>query len=62
MADRLAVFNEGRIAQVGTPREIYERPRTRFVADFVGSSNVCRRRSLRASARRRPGPACARKR
>ena len=40
MADMVAVFNEGRIAQVGTPREIYERPRTRFVADFVGSSNV----------------------
>jgi putative spermidine/putrescine transport system ATP-binding protein len=40
MADRVAVFNEGRIAQVGTPAEIYERPRTPFVADFVGSSNV----------------------
>jgi putative spermidine/putrescine transport system ATP-binding protein len=40
MADRVAVFNEGRIVQVGTPQEIYDRPRTRFVADFVGSSNV----------------------
>ena len=40
MADRVAVFNDGRIVQVGTPAEIYERPRTRFVADFVGSSNV----------------------
>jgi putative spermidine/putrescine transport system ATP-binding protein len=40
MADRIAVFNEGRIAQVGTPAEVYGRPRTRFVADFVGSSNV----------------------
>jgi len=40
MADRLAVFNEGRIAQIGTPEEVYARPRTRFVADFVGSSNV----------------------
>jgi putative spermidine/putrescine transport system ATP-binding protein len=40
MADEVAVFNEGRIAQVGTPSEIYERPATRFVADFVGSSNV----------------------
>ena len=40
MADQVAVFNEGRIAQVGTPSEIYDRPRTRFVADFVGSSNV----------------------
>jgi putative spermidine/putrescine transport system ATP-binding protein len=40
MSDRLAVFNEGRIAQIGTPVEVYERPRTRFVADFVGGSNV----------------------
>jgi putative spermidine/putrescine transport system ATP-binding protein len=40
MADSLAVFNEGRIVQIGTPREVYETPRTRFVADFVGSSNV----------------------
>ncbi len=40
MADRVAVFDRGRIAQVGSPQEIYERPRTRFVADFVGSSNV----------------------
>ena len=40
MADRVAVFNQGRIVQVGTPEDIYERPRTRFVADFVGGSNV----------------------
>ncbi len=40
MADHLAVFNEGRIAQIGTPQDIYDRPATRFVADFVGSSNV----------------------
>lgn len=40
MADSLAVFNEGKIAQIGTPSDIYARPRTRFVADFVGSSNV----------------------
>lgn len=40
MADRVAVFNEGRIIQVGAPEDIYRRPRTRFVADFVGSSNV----------------------
>jgi putative spermidine/putrescine transport system ATP-binding protein len=40
MADRVAIFNEGRLVQVGTPEEVYERPRTRFVADFVGSSNV----------------------
>ena len=40
MADSLAVFSEGKIAQIGTPADIYDRPRTRFVADFVGSSNV----------------------
>ncbi len=40
MADRVAVFNNGRIAQVGTPEEIYQKPQTKFVADFVGSSNV----------------------
>ena len=40
MADSLAVFNDGKIAQIGTPSDIYNKPRTRFVADFVGSSNV----------------------
>jgi len=40
MADRVALFNEGRVVQVGTPQEIYRRPQSRFVADFVGSSNV----------------------
>ena len=40
MADRIAVFNDGRIQQLGTPEDIYKRPQTRFVADFVGSSNV----------------------
>ncbi len=40
MADRVAVFNEGRIQQVGRPQDIYDRPQTPFVADFVGSSNV----------------------
>jgi putative spermidine/putrescine transport system ATP-binding protein len=40
MADRVAVFNDGRIMQVGAPQEIYQRPASRFVADFVGSSNV----------------------
>ncbi|MGA0562829.1 ABC transporter ATP-binding protein [Ancylobacter sp. VNQ12] len=40
MADRVAVFNEGRIVQVGPPEEVYERPATRFVAQFVGSANV----------------------
>jgi putative spermidine/putrescine transport system ATP-binding protein len=40
MADRVAVFNEGRIVQVGAPEDIYYRPSVPFVADFVGSSNV----------------------
>ncbi|MBO6716727.1 MAG: ABC transporter ATP-binding protein [Rhizobiaceae bacterium] len=40
MADRIAVFNHGRIVQTGTPEEIYTKPVSRFVADFVGSSNV----------------------
>lgn len=40
MADRVAVFNNGGIVQEGTPQDIYRRPKTRFVADFVGSSNV----------------------
>ena len=40
MSDRVAVFNQGRIVQIGTPTEVYERPSTRFVADFVGGSNV----------------------
>jgi putative spermidine/putrescine transport system ATP-binding protein len=45
MSDRLAVFNAGRIEQVGTPREIYERPATRFAAEFVGNSNIIERSS-----------------
>ncbi|QLJ02289.1 ABC transporter ATP-binding protein [Streptomyces sp. NEAU-sy36] len=40
MSDRIAVFEQGRIAQVGTPAEIYERPATPFVASFVGTSNL----------------------
>ena len=40
MSDRLAVFREGRIEQLGTPAQVYERPATRFVAGFVGTSNL----------------------
>ena len=40
MSDRIAVFNAGRIEQVGTPADIYERPATAFVAGFVGTSNL----------------------
>jgi putative spermidine/putrescine transport system ATP-binding protein len=39
MSDRLAVFDEGKVEQVGAPAEVYERPATAFVADFVGVSN-----------------------
>ncbi|MCA9877685.1 MAG: ABC transporter ATP-binding protein, partial [Thermomicrobiales bacterium] len=39
MSDRIAVMNEGQILQLGSPEEIYERPRTRFVADFIGQTN-----------------------
>jgi spermidine/putrescine transport system ATP-binding protein len=39
MSDRIAVMNAGRVEQLGTPEELYERPRTRFVADFIGTSN-----------------------
>jgi spermidine/putrescine ABC transporter ATP-binding subunit len=39
MADRIAVMDEGRIEQIGTPEEIYRRPASRFVADFIGESN-----------------------
>jgi putative spermidine/putrescine transport system ATP-binding protein len=43
MSDRLAVFNNGRIEQVGTPADVYEHPETEFVAGFVGISNVLER-------------------
>jgi putative spermidine/putrescine transport system ATP-binding protein len=40
MSDRIAVMREGRIQQIGTPTEIYERPATRFVANFIGTANL----------------------
>jgi putative spermidine/putrescine transport system ATP-binding protein len=43
MSDRIAVFSDGRVEQVGTPGEIYERPANEFVATFVGTSNLLRR-------------------
>ena len=48
MSDRLAVFNRGRIEQLGTPADVYERPATRFVAGFVGTSNLLTGDSARA--------------
>ena len=40
MASRIAIMHEGRIAQIGTPSQIYERPQSRFVADFIGNVNL----------------------
>jgi putative spermidine/putrescine transport system ATP-binding protein len=59
MSDRIGVFNAGRLEQVGTPREVYDAPATRFVADFVGAANVldgepARRLTGHAAAMLRP--------
>src|SRR6185295_7101903 len=40
MSDRIAVFNQGKACQVGPPKALYERPATRFVADFIGINNL----------------------
>src|SRR5947208_4021964 len=51
MADRIAIMNQGRVEQTGTPQEIYDRPRTMFVADFIGAPSMSFL-GLRASPRR----------
>ena len=51
MSDRLAVFNEGRIEQIGSPADVYEQPQTEFVAGFVGVSNVLERDGRRFTIR-----------
>src|SRR5215218_7766950 len=51
MSDRLAVFNEGRIEQVGAPAEVYEHPANEFVAGFVGVSNIVERDGRRFTIR-----------
>jgi putative spermidine/putrescine transport system ATP-binding protein len=51
MSDRLAVFNDGRVEQLGTPADVYERPQTEFVAGFVGVSNVLERDGRRFTIR-----------
>jgi putative spermidine/putrescine transport system ATP-binding protein len=51
MSDRIAVFNQGRIEQIGAPAEVYERPATEFVAGFVGVSNVLERDGRRFTVR-----------
>jgi iron(III) transport system ATP-binding protein len=48
-ADLIAVMNHGRIEQVGTPEDIYDRPRSEFVARFIGASNVVKGRAIDAS-------------
>jgi len=51
MSDRLAVFNEGRIEQIGAPADVYEHPQTEFVAGFVGVSNIFERDGQRITIR-----------
>jgi len=51
MSDRLAVFNHGRIEQVGAPAEVYERPASEFIASFVGVSNLLERGGRRFTIR-----------
>jgi putative spermidine/putrescine transport system ATP-binding protein len=51
MSDRIAVFNQGGVEQIGTPAEVYERPATRFVSGFVGASNVLERDGRRFTIR-----------
>ena len=51
MSDHVAVFNEGRIEQVGSPTDVYARPATEFVAGFVGTSNILERKGRRFSVR-----------
>lgn len=51
MSDRIAVFEKGRIAQIGTPEDVYERPVNEFVAGFVGTSNILNRQGRRLLVR-----------
>ena len=51
MSDHLAVFNDGRVEQIGTPQEVYEHPLTEFVAGFVGFSNIVEEQGRRYTVR-----------
>src|ERR687888_2423359 len=51
MSDRIAVFNAGRVEQIGTPADVYERPATEFVAGFIGVSNVLERAGRKFTVR-----------
>ena len=62
MSDRLAVFNDGRIEQVGAPAEVYEHPATAFVAGFVGVSNLLERDGAPLHGPPGEGPAARRRR
>ena len=57
MSDRIAVMSAGKILQVGRPREIYDRPAERFVADFIGETNFLEGRDGRLRQRPRHGEA-----
>jgi spermidine/putrescine transport system ATP-binding protein len=50
MSDRIAVMNHGRVEQVGTPEDVYDRPANLFVADFIGASNILQGTLLEAAA------------
>ena len=50
LSDRIAVLNAGRVEQLGSPRDVYERPATRFVADFIGASTVLEATAVAAGA------------
>jgi putative spermidine/putrescine transport system ATP-binding protein len=51
MSDRIAVFNAGRVEQIGTPADVYERPATEFVAGFIGVSNILERGGTKFTVR-----------
>jgi putative spermidine/putrescine transport system ATP-binding protein len=50
MSDRIAVMNAGKVEQIGTPSDIYDRPGTRFVADFIGDTNLFRGEMTRGAS------------
>jgi len=58
LSDRVAVMSGGRIEQLGTPREVYEQPATRFVADFIGASTALDGHALDAHTVALPGGQC----
>jgi spermidine/putrescine transport system ATP-binding protein len=52
MSDRVAVMNEGRIEQLGTPRDVYEEPNNLYVAEFIGETNIFKSKVIRASKKK----------